>query len=38
MYKLGKGIEQDKAKAQIWFSKACEQGDKDSCAALSGIK
>lgn len=38
MYRKGKGVDKDYAKAAYWYTQAVEQGDKDAQAALKKLQ
>ena len=38
MYYSGRGVRQDRALAQEWFGKACQNGDQDGCNNYQRLK
>ena len=38
MYDSGRGVRQDRALAQEWFGKACQNGDQDGCNNYQRLK
>ena len=38
MYDQGRGVRQDRALAQEWYGKACQNGDQDGCDNYQRLK